>query len=203
MPKRSFFKNVSARVEIPFTQQQEMARLLRSLVYPTNITIRMFLFGWKNRDDGLYEELRIPSAQMSKTEFTDGTTLMLRSLMETRIAIRTDKDGKQYEAKEKISGRAFQAPIFGESRVGDSTWMAQPFLAKLRMLGILPLLAPGLCPAERYIVGDLRADDFPRIAEAEPLVGDFHLPAILDDLIEDAEFVADAVAGRGHFEGRE
>ena len=41
----------------------------------------------------------------------------------------------------------------------------------------------------------------PGIAELEPFVGIFHLPAILDPLIEDAELVADAIADGRHLEG--
>ncbi len=43
-------------------------------------------------------------------------------------------------------------------------------------------------------VGDLRLGDLPRIAVAQPLVGDFHLPSVAKLLVEDAELVADAVA---------
>jgi len=43
-------------------------------------------------------------------------------------------------------------------------------------------------------LGKVRTRDLPDVAEAEPLVGDLDLPAVLDDLIEDAEFVAYAVA---------
>ena len=45
--------------------------------------------------------------------------------------------------------------------------------------------------------------DLPGPAALEPFVGDFHLPAIADELVEDAEFVADAVAGGGDLQGGE
>ena len=54
--------------------------------------------------------------------------------------------------------------------------------------------------SELHIESDLRAHDLPWVPESEPLVRDFHLPAIPDDLIEDAEFVAKAVANRRHVE---
>ena len=57
--------------------------------------------------------------------------------------------------------------------------------------------------AELHVVGDLGPDNLPGIAEAKPLVGDLHLPAVPDRLVEDAELVADAVADRRHFERRE
>ena len=41
------------------------------------------------------------------------------------------------------------------------------------------------------------------IAEAQPLVGQLHLPAVADRLIEDAELVADAVADGRNVEARE
>ncbi len=47
------------------------------------------------------------------------------------------------------------------------------------------------------------ARDFPRIAEAQPLVRLLHLPAVDDLLLEDAELVADAVADRRNLERRE
>ena len=59
------------------------------------------------------------------------------------------------------------------------------------------LLGPA---AERHLGGDLRARDFPRVAETQPLVGDLDLPAVADRLIEDAELVADAVPDGGHIQ---
>jgi len=44
------------------------------------------------------------------------------------------------------------------------------------------------------------ADDLPGVALLQPLVGDFHLPAVADLLVEDAELVADAVADGRDFE---
>jgi hypothetical protein len=63
--------------------------------------------------------------------------------------------------------------------------------------GTIPSLIVGPAlrvPAERHVIGDLRPGRLPGIAEAQPLVGDLHLPAIADHLIEDAEFIANAVA---------
>ena len=51
--------------------------------------------------------------------------------------------------------------------------------------------------AEMHVVDHLRPLEFPGVAEAEPLVGIFLLPAVRDDLAEQAEIVADAVADRG------
>ncbi len=57
--------------------------------------------------------------------------------------------------------------------------------------------------AEMHVVDHLRPLKFPRIAEAQPFVRIFLLPALRDDLAEQAEIVADAVADgrngqRGH-----
>jgi len=41
--------------------------------------------------------------------------------------------------------------------------------------------------AEFDYLGKVRARDLPDIAEAEPFVGDFDLPPVLDDLIEDVQ----------------
>ena len=63
------------------------------------------------------------------------------------------------------------------------------------------LVGPGLgVAAELHVVGDFGPGDLPGVAEAQPFVGDLHLPAVLDGLVEDAELVADAVADGGHFE---
>jgi len=45
-----------------------------------------------------------------------------------------------------------------------------------------------------YLDGPVGAGNFPRVAVAQPFVGDFDLPTVADLLVEDAEFVADAVA---------
>src|ERR1035441_8001412 len=47
---------------------------------------------------------------------------------------------------------------------------------------------------------DFGMRDFPRVAEVKPVVQHLDLPAVLDGLIENAEFVADAVARRRNFE---
>ena len=44
---------------------------------------------------------------------------------------------------------------------------------------------------------------FPGPAALEPFVGDLHLPAIADQLVEDAEFVADAVTGGRDLQARQ
>src|SRR3954469_16468749 len=52
--------------------------------------------------------------------------------------------------------------------------------------------------AEMYVVDHLRPLEFPGVAEAQPLVGIFLLPALRDDLAEQAEIVTDAIAGGGN-----
>ena len=56
--------------------------------------------------------------------------------------------------------------------------------------------------AEIHLVDHLRPLEFPGVAEAEPLVRIFVLPALRDDLAEQAEIVADAVADGGNGERR-
>ena len=51
--------------------------------------------------------------------------------------------------------------------------------------------------AEMYVIDHFRPLEFPGIAEAEPFVRIFLLPAVRDDLAEQAEIVADAVADGG------
>src|SRR4030095_848709 len=49
-------------------------------------------------------------------------------------------------------------------------------------------------PTEIYVEGDFRMDDLPGVAEAKPFVGQLDLPAVVNRLIEYAEFVTDSVA---------
>jgi len=51
--------------------------------------------------------------------------------------------------------------------------------------------------AEMDVVDHLRPLEFPGVAAGEPFVGIFLLPAVLDDLAEQAEIIADAIADRG------
>ena len=51
--------------------------------------------------------------------------------------------------------------------------------------------------AEVDVIDHLRPLEFPGVAEAQPLVGIFLLPAVRNDLAEQAEIVADAVADGG------
>jgi len=63
------------------------------------------------------------------------------------------------------------------------------------------LVGVRLCaPAEPDLHRPLRPRNIPRRAEAQPLVGFFHLAAIDDFLLENAEFVADAIAHRRNLE---
>src|ERR1700737_5219579 len=48
--------------------------------------------------------------------------------------------------------------------------------------------------AEMHVIDHFRPLEFPGITEAQPFVGIFVLPALRDDLAEQAEIVADAVA---------
>src|SRR5207247_9686777 len=57
--------------------------------------------------------------------------------------------------------------------------------------------------AEVHIEANVRPGNFPRIAEAQPLIRDFNLPAVADLLIEDSEFIADAVSDRRNLQRRQ
>ena len=54
-------------------------------------------------------------------------------------------------------------------------------------------------PAEFYRISDFRPREFPRITETQPFIGDLALPAVTNDLIENAELVANAVTDCRHF----
>src|SRR4029077_20508033 len=53
--------------------------------------------------------------------------------------------------------------------------------------------------AKFHAVGNVRARNFPRVSGAQPFVGDFALPAVTNDLIENSKLVADAVADGRNF----
>ena len=63
-------------------------------------------------------------------------------------------------------------------------------------LGVLLVAVVLSVAAPHHAVVQLRLDDFPGVALGQPVVGLLDLPAVADVLIEDAEFVADAVADR-------
>ena len=68
---------------------------------------------------------------------------------------------------------------------------------------VAPLLVDMLdIAAEMDVIGHLRPLEFPGVAETQPDVGIFLLPALIDDLAEQSEIVADAVADRGNRQGR-
>ncbi|MFM1942433.1 MAG: hypothetical protein RI897_1415 [Verrucomicrobiota bacterium] len=69
-------------------------------------------------------------------------------------------------------------------------------------VGSVFVVALGMA-AEFDVKDDFGSGNFPRVAEAEPFIGDFDLPSIADGLIEDPEFVTDAVADGGDLEGGE
>src|SRR5439155_468059 len=69
---------------------------------------------------------------------------------------------------------------------------------------MLAILVVTFCPAaELDVENDLRPRDFPRVSQAQPLVGEFHLPPIPQRLVEDSKLVTNAVpdardSQRGH-----
>src|ERR1700734_3134996 len=56
--------------------------------------------------------------------------------------------------------------------------------------------------AEMHMVDHFGPLEFPGVAEAEPLVGIFLLPALRDDLPEQAEIVTNAIADGGNRQRR-
>lgn len=68
--------------------------------------------------------------------------------------------------------------------------------------GLIVLVAVMLgVPAQHDLNRPFGALDLPGIAETQPLVGLFHLPAVDDVLIEDAELIANPVAQRRDLQG--
>ena len=57
-------------------------------------------------------------------------------------------------------------------------------------------------PAQIHVIGDFRPMDFPGISQTQPFVGFFDLPSVPYFLVEDAEFIADAIADRRHAKRR-
>src|SRR5688500_577423 len=83
--------------------------------------------------------------------------------------------------------------IVGGGLHGFAGMPAGAFAAAVRDMGDVA--------AEMQPIDHLGALESPWVAEAEPLVGIFLLPALRDDLAEQAEIVADAVADGGNGEG--
>ena len=71
----------------------------------------------------------------------------------------------------------------------------------LGMRGALGLAGLDMA-AEADVIGDLRPGELPGVAEGQPVLGIFLLPAVLDDLAEEAVLVADAVAVGRYRQGR-
>ena len=64
------------------------------------------------------------------------------------------------------------------------------------------IVGVSLCAtAETHFNGCLRTRDFPGVAKAQPFVCDFELPAVLNLLAKDAEFVPDTVADCRNLQG--
>ena len=89
--------------------------------------------------------------------------------------------------------------VAGDRRVvGDALHyrLGNPAHAKSALL-VRPRLG---APAKPHFVRDFRPRDLPWIAVAQPFVCDLALPAVADDLIENAELVANAIADCGHLD---
>src|SRR5438477_11078562 len=77
-----------------------------------------------------------------------------------------------------------------------------------RLFGDPHLLAPAalrprLDPAAVMdVVGEFRTRELPGIAEGQPILGEFHLPAVTDHLAKQPVVVADAIATRRDAETR-
>ena len=108
-------------------------------------------------------------------------------------------DGLGFPKAQRVAGAD---AVAGDRRVvGDAAHLRlrNPAHAEAALL-VRPCLG---APAKLHLIRDLRARDFPRVAVPQPFVGHLTLPAVADDLIENAELVANAVPERGHFDRRE
>ena len=57
--------------------------------------------------------------------------------------------------------------------------------------------------AKLYVESQLGPGNLPRVAKPQPLVGNLDLPAVADDLVEDAELITNAIPDGRHFKRRE
>jgi hypothetical protein len=60
--------------------------------------------------------------------------------------------------------------------------------------GVVRVVLGVAAPLDQVV--DVGFGDLPRVSVVQPVVGLLDLPAVMDFLVEDAEFVADAVADR-------
>ena len=108
-------------------------------------------------------------------------------------------DGLGFPKAQRVAGAN---AVAGDRRVvGDAAHLRlwNPAHAEAALL-VHPRLG---APTKLHLIRDLRARDIPRVAVLQPFVGHLTLPAVADDLIENAELVANAVPERGHFDRRE
>ena len=56
-------------------------------------------------------------------------------------------------------------------------------------------------PTEAYLNHIIRMDKFPRVAEAQPMIGSLYLVAVLKSLLKDAKLIADAITYSRQIEG--
>ena len=72
------------------------------------------------------------------------------------------------------------------------------------MLDVVAALIPHILhlAAEADLFGLVHFGDEPGVAQAQPVVGQLHLLAVHDLLLEDAQLIADGIAGGGDLQGR-
>ena len=132
-----------------------------------------------------------------------GDRLRLDFVLDCAVVIALVKRGKVERLDglgfPKAQGVAGVNTVAGDRRiVGDAAYLrlwnpAHPEAA----LVVRPRLG---APTKLHLIRDFRACNIPRVAVLQPFVGHLTLPAVADDLIENAELVANAVSERGHFD---
>ena len=108
-------------------------------------------------------------------------------------------DGLGFPTAQRVAGAN---AVAGNRRVvGDTAYLRlwNPAYPEAALL-VRPRLG---APTKLHLIRELRARHIPRVAVLQPFVGHLTLPAVADDLIENAELVANAVPERGHFDRRE
>src|SRR6516164_7445661 len=117
------------------------------------------------------------------------------ALVERREVKRLDRLG--FPQPKQIAGADLVAQDWSVVRFSFDDAVRDPAHPMMAMV-VYPCLG---VPSKTHVVDDLRAADFPWIAETQPFIRRLDLPTFFNGLFEDSEFVSDTITNGRYFEG--
>lgn len=111
-------KTASGEVILTDEQKSEILRKYDHILESYKLLLRIFLFGYEGRDDGLYEELEL---SVPKAEFMAATTDFRNSVLKGGMV------------------RGLKSSVLGDRKPPKSTKTAQKPIERLREMGVLPI----------------------------------------------------------------